>query len=219
MTQSFKRSDSIGYKLSKWNDNIQAKSDEYLHYLQTLYTSLDQDTVPKIVELQKFQGKIITHSALNIKDSLIKAFSYYENQIIELIEFIKVYKVFIQEQGGLEFNFQTTKALIDLFSSDLETLESLKILMNDIGKGINVVYKLSMKSPKKYDEQIEYNYRSYIRLVKRLSKDYITFSNGFKSIMNQLANEVEIKVKLEQEKEMLLEKEQKNSQIKIIINK
>ncbi|MBN1329377.1 MAG: hypothetical protein JXA54_07880 [Candidatus Heimdallarchaeota archaeon] len=209
MAQSFKRSDSIGYKLTKWHNSIQSKKDEYLFYLEAFYTSLDQEIVPKIIELQKFQGKIITHQALNLKDGMIKSLTYYEIQIIELIEFIKTFKIFIQEQDGLEFNFQTTKALIDLFASDLEILDSLKILMNDIGKGISVVYKLSKKAPKKYEDQIDNNYRSYIKIVKRLSKDYLTFANGFKSLINQLANEIEIKVKLEQEKELLLEKEQK----------
>ncbi|NHJ86421.1 MAG: hypothetical protein FK734_13235 [Asgard group archaeon] len=208
MAQSFKRSDSLGYKLTLWNNSIQSKKDDYLKYLGNLYTFLDQEIVPIIIELQKYQGKITTHPVLNLKDNLFKSISSIEIQFIELIEYIIDFKVLVVEQNGLEFNFQTAKALVDLFALDLETLNSLKILIKDIAKGTNIVYKLSKKPPKKNEDQLELNYRSFIRSVKRLAKDYLTFTNGFRSLTNQLANEIEVKIKLEQERELQREKEQ-----------
>ncbi|MHA1212149.1 MAG: hypothetical protein ACTSSH_06790 [Candidatus Heimdallarchaeota archaeon] len=207
MSHGFKRSNSTDYILSKWIKEVQSKQDEYLKYLETMILYNDKTILEQILTHQQYHGKIITIEAMRNKEKLTEMIKQIEPELVTLHEFTLDYKSLVDEKSGLQLELQNSRALVELFTLDLVFIESIQLSLRNIIKAYSAVYIRSKKPTKKSEEILDGYVKPYTRTVKRLTRDIITSSNGFKSLINQLANEVEVAIKLEQDKQKQLEQE------------
>ena len=189
MVLSFKRSDSLGYIITKWFNELKKLHEDFLDYYNELIDICGKKIHSHIVEILKNFGKE-SKGVLNVRyNEIILLMSNNSINFFELNELLMNYKQHLTITEKHELDYDSVKKFESFLLNEIEAIQNMKIIIRDIIKAGALVFKRKKSSRKNEDEFISH-LKKYNRFISSLIKESPIREKNIEDILNELTNEI-----------------------------
>lgn len=201
MGQNLKESQSLGYILKQLFKKTSDFQTRFLKYYNSFQIKCQAGILSNASDLQKFLGKAKTRESNELKRQLLAAISSIELEVIELKEFLFLYKLHIDKLLDYKINHQSLYRIKEHIVNNIQTVNSINIVHKNLVKSAKVVFIVGKRSNKKTEEYFEKFVKEYANLTRRLTRENNIFSEEYLQIVNELEQEIELAIEKAKQKE------------------
>jgi hypothetical protein len=189
MVLNFKHSDSLGYIITKWFDELKILHEDFLLSYNDIIDFCQNKINPLVFESQKSFGKE-SKGVINVKyNEIILLLSNNSTNFLELNELLFEYKKHLLTTKNYELNYKSIEKLENFIINEINAIQTLNIMIRDIIKAGALVFK--KKSSKKKEENFINHLKKYNRYLNNLIKENPIREENIRIYLDELANEVE----------------------------
>ncbi|NHK32359.1 MAG: hypothetical protein FK730_13480 [Asgard group archaeon] len=207
MVVNFKHSDSLGYIITNWFNELKILHENFLVSYNELIDICQNKFNPLVIESQKNFGKE-SRGVLNVKyNEILLLLSNNSINFLELNELLLDYKQHLLAMKNYALDYQSIKKLDLFFNNEINTVQTLKIMIRNIIKAGALVFK--KKSSRKNEDNYINQLKNYNRYMNNLLKEKPIREENIRIYLDELTNEVE-KTQIE---EIAKEKAEREAQL------